>query len=345
LKKLKKLIFFSLMVLSRLLRREAQSLHPFGNMPFSSMVGAEATPLSAAVIKLASSFSIETTPATAVKVKKSFASILRPGTTVNVTFLPGSDISDTISCCKRLHEEGMNPVPHLAARSIRDAAHLEDYVSSVVSEAKVEEVLIIAGGVSDSGAGAFTESLQIANSGMLQRYGIKRVGFGAHPEGSPDISPAELSRALLEKNAWAERHRDDGIECYLETQFGFDPDAILKWEREVRQAGNKLPIHLGVAGPTKLTSLIKFASASGVGNSIRVLTRQSSNILKLATQSHAPDSLITGLAKGIVADPACLIQKLHYYTFGGFGATAKWAYKVADGQFKLEPDSNSFKPE
>jgi len=333
------------MVLSRLSRSGAHSLHPLCIVPFSTMAGTETTPLSAAVIKLASEFSIETTPATAVKVKKSFASILRPGTTVNVTFLPGSDIADTISCCKRLREEGMNPVPHLAARSIRDATHLEDYVSSVVSEAKVEEVLIIGGGVSDSGAGAFTESLQIANSGVLQRYGIKRVGFGAHPEGSPDISQAELSRALVEKNAWAERHRDDGIECYLETQFGFDPDAILEWEREVRQAGNKLPIHLGVAGPTKLTSLIKFATASGVGNSLRVLTRQSKNIFKLATQSHAPDGLITGLAKGIVADPACLIQKLHYYSFGGFGATAKWAYKVADGQFEIESDGYSLKLE
>jgi len=237
----------------------------------------------------------------------------------------------------------MNPVPHLAARSIRDAAHLEEYVSAVVSEAKVDEVLIIAGGVSDSGAGAFTESLQIANSGVLQRYGIRRVGFGAHPEGSPDIPPAELSRALLEKNAWAERHREDGIDCYLETQFGFDPVAILQWEREVRQSGNKLPIHLGVAGPTKLTSLIKFASASGVGASLRVLlTRQSKNFLKLATLSHEPDALITGLAKGIIADPACLIQKLHYYTFGGFGATAKWAYKVAGGQFEMDSDSSKF---
>ena len=94
-------------------------------------------------------------------------------------------------------------------------------------------------------------------------------------------------------------YRGDGIECYLETQFCFDPDAILDWERKVRQAGNKLTIHLGVAGPTKLTSLIKFATASGVGNSLRALTRQSKNILKLATQSHTPDTLITGLAKGI----------------------------------------------
>jgi len=73
-----------------------------------------------------------------------------------------------------------------------------------------------------------------------------------------------------------------------------------------------------------------------------VLTRQPKNILKLATQSHTPDTLITGLAKGIVVDPACLIHKLHYYSFGGFSSTAKWAYQVADGQFQIDPDGNNF---
>ena len=71
--------------------------------------------------KAATLWSIEVTPAGANKIN-SFADCLDPGTTVNVTFLPGSDPMDTVAVAERLHNEGMNPVPHLAAH--RSGVHL-----------------------------------------------------------------------------------------------------------------------------------------------------------------------------------------------------------------------------
>ena len=68
----------------------------------------------------AADWSIEVTPTGATKIE-SFRDCLAPGTTVNVTFLPGTDPSDTIAVAERLHNDGMRPVPHLAARSLRDA--------------------------------------------------------------------------------------------------------------------------------------------------------------------------------------------------------------------------------
>ena len=68
----------------------------------------------------ASDWSIEVTPTGATKIE-SFRDCLAPGTSVNVTFLPGSDPRDTIAVAERLHNDGMRPVPHLAARSLQNA--------------------------------------------------------------------------------------------------------------------------------------------------------------------------------------------------------------------------------
>ena len=65
----------------------------------------------------AEDWSIEVTPTGAAKIE-SFRDCLAPGTTVNVTFLPGSDPMDTIAVAQRLHDDGMKPVPHLAAEVI-----------------------------------------------------------------------------------------------------------------------------------------------------------------------------------------------------------------------------------
>ena len=114
----------------------------------------------------ASDWSIEVTPAGASKIE-SFADCLHPGTTVNVTFLPGSDPMDTVAVSERLHNEGMNPVPHLAARSLRDSDQLDALLAAYTSRAGVNEVLVIGGGV-DQPVGAFANSLQLLETGLIQ---------------------------------------------------------------------------------------------------------------------------------------------------------------------------------
>ena len=77
-----------------------------------------------AIQRAAADWSIEVTPTGATKIE-SFRDCLAPGTTVNVTFLPGTDPGDTIAVAERLHNDGMRPVPHLAARSLRNADQLD----------------------------------------------------------------------------------------------------------------------------------------------------------------------------------------------------------------------------
>ncbi len=290
----------------------------------------------AEIVALMRGFSVETTPTSASKVGR-FADHLAAGTTVNVTFLPGSDPADTVAVARRLRTEGFEPVPHVAARSLTDRAALDRYLGRLADEAGVTQALVIAGGV-DRPAGDFASSMHLLETGLFQVHGINRIGVAGHPEGTPDIPEAALKAALLDKNHYAQEH---GLDMYIETQFCFDAAAIAAWDRTIRGWGNRLPIHLGVPGLATLKTLLKFAQSSGVGPSIRVLTRQARNLARLMLV-QAPDRLLADLAAYNASDPDCGIEKLHFYPFGGLAKTAEWANAVAAGRFALDARGGGF---
>ena len=279
----------------------------------------------------AANWSIEVTPTGATKIE-SFRDCLAPGTTVNVTFLPGTDPSDTIAVAERLHNDGMRPVPHLAARSLRDAGQLDELLTAFTTRCGVEEVLCIGGGV-DNPVGDFSATIEVLESGLIQKHGIRYIGVAGHPEGSPDISNEEIATALSAKNELAAR---DGLELYIETQFCFEADIVLDWERRVREAGNRLPIRIGIPGPATIKTLFRFAQISGIGPSMRFVAKQAKNVAKLMTV-QSPHLLIAGLAEGMAADEGCLIRHFHYYPFGGFARTAAYAGAIAEGRIDLLP--------
>ena len=276
-------------------------------------------------------WSIEVTPTGAAKIE-SFRECLAPGTTVNVTFLPGTDPSDTIAVAERLHNCGMRPVPHLAARSLCNADQLDELLTAFTTRCGVEEVLCIGGGV-DNPVGDFSATIELLESGLIQKHGIRHIGVAGHPEGSPDISDDEVATALSAKNELAAR---DGLELYIETQFCFEADIVLDWERRVREAGNRLPIRIGIPGPATIKTLFRFAQISGIGPSMRFVAKQAKNVAKLMTV-QSPHLLIAGLAEGMAADEDCLIRHFHYYPFGGFARTAAYAGAIAEGRIDLLP--------
>ena len=280
----------------------------------------------------ASDWSIEVTPNGASKID-SFADCLAPSTTVNVTFLPGSDPMDTVAVAQRLHNDGMNPVPHLAARSLKDADQLDALLSAFTKQAGVSEVLVIGGGV-DNPVGQFASSIEVLNTGLIQKYGINDIGVAGHPEGSPDISDDEIVEALALKNELAKR---DGLNLYIETQFCFEADIVLAWEKSIRAAGNNLPIRVGIPGPATIKTLFRFAQVSGIGPSMRFIAKQAKNVAKLMTV-QSPHILLDDLAEGMAADQDCMIKHFHFYPFGGFAKTAAYAQAIADGQIKTLPN-------
>src|SRR5690606_27282016 len=271
-------------------------------------------------------------PGGAAKIER-FQDMLKPGTTVFVTFLPGSDIKDTIATVKRLFAEGMNPVPHFAARSIPSKQFLEDALKAFQSEAKVDEALLIGGGV-DKPLGEFSSTMEVLRTGLFEKYGIKKMGVAGHPEGSPDIPPAEVTKALLEKNAFAKEH---GIEMYITTQFVFEAEPVIEWDRRIRAEGNELPIHIGIPGLATIKTLLGHAKACGIGPSMRVITRQAANLAKLMT-TRQPNKLVRDLAVYKATDPNCGITQVHLYPLGGMRKSAAWLYAVQDGNFQLDDE-------
>ncbi|MDT8397540.1 MAG: methylenetetrahydrofolate reductase [Pseudomonadales bacterium] len=275
--------------------------------------------------------SLEVTPGGASKIEN-FQDILRPASTVFVTFLPGSDFQDTIKTVKRLHQEGMNPVPHFAARSIPSKKFLEENLIALQAEARVSEVLIIGGGV-DKPLGDFSCTMEVLRTGLMQKHGITRIGIAGHPEGSPDIPEADVRSSLLEKNAYAKEHQ---LDMYITTQFCFEAEPIIAWDRRIREEGNELPIHIGIPGLATIKTLLNHARACGIGASMRVITRQAANITKLMT-TRMPDKLVRELAAYQASHPDCGITQCHLYPLGGLKKSAAWLYAVQDGLFTPNP--------
>lgn len=281
------------------------------------------------IVSAMEGYSVETTPASSAKVED-FRHHLPEGKIVNVTFLPGTDLNDTVAVCERLAREDMIAVPHIAARSLKDQEQLDDYLAALVSKAGVKKVLVIAGGL-DKPLGPFASTMDVLNTGLLEKHGISKVAVAGHPEGSPDISDDELATALDEKNRWS---AETGIEMVIETQFCFDAAPVIEWDTRIRAAGNKLPVQVGVPGLATLKTLIKYAQMSGIGPSMRVVTRQAKNLAKLV-MVQSPDALIGGLAEYMATDPECGIQGFHFYPFGGLAKSAVWINAVQAGQFDL----------
>tara|TARA_B100000212_G_scaffold34535_2_gene22430 strand:- start:1977 stop:2834 length:858 start_codon:yes stop_codon:yes gene_type:complete len=278
------------------------------------------------ISSLLNGFSTEVTPTSASKIDN-FQDHLSLGTSINVTFLAGSHLRDTVEVCKRVNEEGFNPVPHIVARNFENTKALEVFLDLLVSTADVCEVLVIAGGIATP-LGPFSDSLQILNSGLLEKYQIRKVGVAGHPEGSPDIGKDKLATAISDKNHWA---KNSDIEAYITTQFCFDVPSIITWEKNIRRDGNNLPIHIGIPGPATLNTLIKFATMSGIGPSIRVLKRQTKNLAKLVF-TQDPYNIIEGIAYAKSHDPDCLLKQLHFYPFGGLAKTAAWIKSILDNE-------------
>ena len=253
-----------------------------------------------------------------------------------MTHLPGTSPIETIETSKQLYEQGMLPVPHLAVRSIQNLQALETLIKQLSEKAKIKEILIIAGSINKP-VGDLYESMQVLNSGLIQKYGINKVGIAGHPEGSPDISDIQLELALKKKNEWAQQQ---GLDVYIETQFAFDSKPVLEWEKKIRENGNTLPIHVGIPGPATIKTLLKFAISSGIGPSLQMIKKQSKNITRLFT-TQSPDKYIYGLARGMEQDKECLIKNFHFYPFGGFLKTVQWASALEKGLLRLD-DSKGF---
>ena len=73
------------------------------------------------------------------------APLIRPGTQVAVTFLPGEELEQRIEAAVLVRELGFEPIVHLSARRIESETQLDWYLSEITKRAGVKRCFIIAG--------------------------------------------------------------------------------------------------------------------------------------------------------------------------------------------------------
>ena len=268
-------------------------------------------------------YSIEVMPRTAAKVDD-FRAILPKGTRVYIAHIEGTPIQEMVSTAARLNAEGFDVMPHFPARIINDQAMLADWIARYQGEANVTQALLLAGGVTKP-HGDYHSSMQLMESGEFDKAGFKRLHVAGHPEGNKDIDPNGGMENVEDALRWKQdfSNRTDA-EMALATQFAFESGPIIEWAKGLKDAGIDIPIHIGIAGPAKLQTMIKFAIACGVGPSLRVLQRRAKDVTKLLLPFE-PSDVISELAAHAAANPDTNIVKVHFFPLGGIKTNANWA--------------------
>ena len=273
-----------------------------------------------ALVSFLNGFSIEVMPRTAEKIED-FRALLPAGTRVYIAHIEGTPIEDMAATAKRLRIEGFEPMPHFPARIIKDKAMLADWVARYKGEGDVRQGLILAGNPSKQ-VGDFHSSMQLLESGAFD--GFERLHVAGHPEGNKDIDPDGSDRNVMDALRWKQdfSNRTDA-QIALATQFCFDAGPVIKWVNRLNAEGVNLPVHIGVAGPAKLQTLIKFSIACGVGPSLKVLQKRAMDVTKLLLP-YEPDEFVGDLAAHKAANPGFGIESVHFFPLGGIKTNAKW---------------------
>ena len=269
-----------------------------------------------------SGYSIEVIPRSAAKIE-SFSDLLPKNTRVYLAHLETEDIAAMIATAKRLNSEGFSVMPHIPARLIRNQAMLNDWISMYQNEAGVDEALLLAGG-SKKPVGDFDSSIQLIESGLFDKAGFKRLHVAGHPEGSKDIDPSGGTKSVTEALSWKQEFsKRTDASMAIATQFCFDADVVKKWADSIKENGIDIPIHIGIAGPAKLQTLLKFSVECGIGASMKVLTKRAKDLTTLLLP-YKPTQILNELAEYKSKDPESNIEQVHFFPIGGIKQTVDW---------------------
>src|SRR5690625_1270783 len=275
---------------------------------------------SAEIAAFIDGFSIEGMPRTAAKVD-SFREILPEGTRIYIAHIEGTPIEDLVATARRLPGVEFPVMPHFPARIIRDKETLADWIARYQGEAGIEQALLLAGGV-DRAVGDFHSSMQLMETGLFN--GFRRLHVAGHPEGNRDIDPDGGDENVMNALRWKQEFaKDTDAEWAIVTQFAFEAAPVIEWADRLKAEGIHLPIHIGVAGPAKLQTMIRFAMACGVGPSMRVLQRRAADVSKLLLP-FTPDGFLRDLAAHKAAHPDFNIHQVHFFPLGGITQTASY---------------------
>jgi methylenetetrahydrofolate reductase (NADPH) len=258
--------------------------------------------------------------------------LLQPGDQIYISAVSNRPVSESIESARAIRLAGLEPVPHIAARHFASPSDCAVVLERLTGEAGVSTIMLI-GGDADRPAGSVTCAQDIIDSGLLIKYGIGSVGLAGYPEVHPRIGADELEAALLTKLASAQ---SQGLAVHIVTQFCFDAKPIIRWIDWLRTRGIYLPVKVGLAGPTSMSTWLRYARRCGVRASASALANRTGLVNHLF-KAISPDPIISQLAE-LSAERKIADVSAHMFSFGGIAATARWLHGAQAGRFVLESD-------
>ena len=248
------------------------------------------------------------------------AEMMPPGSRVYIAAIPKDPPDRQIEVAGHVRELGLEPVPHLVARNVKSLAAFEDHLARLKEVSNLDRALVL-GGDRDDSDGEFTSALDLIQTGLFEKYGIDKIGVGCYPEGHPRIPDAALKKAMLDKLAEAEKQ---GLQIIFVSQLCFDAQTIVRFVRGLREEVIKARCRVGVAGPAKPATLIKYALICGVGPSLRAM-KERQEMTKNLLMGETPEKLLTEIAHEQMKDPSLDIWGVHFFTFAALKKTIEWA--------------------
>ena len=270
---------------------------------------------SEAIKKFLDGFSVEVTPKAASKIEN-FKDYIPSGTLVYIAHIEGTPIEEMVATAKKINDQGFCAMPHFPARIIKDKNVLEDWISRYKNEANVSNALLIAGGANKP-YGEYDSSIQLIESELFDKADFNNLHIAGHPEGSMDIDPdgstTNVDQALSWKNEFS---KWTDANMAITTQFSFDASSVISWANNIKEAGIDIPVHIGIAGPAKLQTLLRYSIECGVGASIKIIQKRARDLTKLLLP-YKPTNIITELATYKANNPSFNIEKVHFFPLGG----------------------------
>tara|TARA_B100000886_G_scaffold125894_1_gene84840 strand:+ start:4393 stop:5235 length:843 start_codon:yes stop_codon:yes gene_type:complete len=271
-------------------------------------------------------FSVEVTPKAASKIEN-FSDLLPKGTLIYVAHIEGTPIDDMVNTAKKITDQGFSPMPHFPARIIKDKNILQDWILRYQNEANVENALLIAGGANKP-YGEYDSSIQLIESELFDKANFKSLHIAGHPEGSKDIDPDGSTKNVDEALSWKnEFSKRTDASMAITTQFSFDSKTVIDWANGLKKAGIDIPIHIGIAGPAKLQTLLRYSIECGVGASVKIIQKRAKDLTKLLLP-YKPTTIISELADYKSNNPDFNIEKVHFYPLGGITQVSKFVKEI-----------------
>jgi methylenetetrahydrofolate reductase (NADPH) len=204
---------------------------------------------------------------------------LPAGGRIYVPALPKSSGPEVAAACASIRARGYQPVPHLAARAMRSRVALAEWLERM-RDAGADAILLIAGDRRQP-AGAFHDTLDVLDTGLVEGSGFRRIAVAGHPEGHAKASDEALITALRRKAAWA---RETDSEIRIVTQFAFSAAPVIDWYARMSAEDIGIPLRIGLPGPAKTQTLLRYAAQCGVGASARMLMRRPGTVSRLLSR-------------------------------------------------------------